>query len=376
MTLRGYFIAMGMGATGSFLALWAWIALLPLAYLDPEYPYWRAKQHLTRACDLGDLLILGDSRAAVGILPERLPVRATNLAVGGGKPVEALAALRRALACPDAPAGVLLSLDPGHLMRPDLFWERSVRYGLVGVDDLRELAALSAETGDWSVHEARQVDRLPPALRAWLYQLRFPPYYFNSVLRSGLFLRWPANHAAYRRGIASRGQYYFGDAAGSDGIALDATLPGFQPTPVLDAAFDRLLAVLGERGIPAWFVPIPVNEATWRATSPDVAAGFDTWLRAKAMRFPLFEVVPVADPWWPNAWFGDAFAHLNPAGAARFSEALATRLAAHPAARGVASSQRLQAAPPRTQNDAQNGWFSDTERDASASVAPSSNRGS
>lgn len=307
----------------TFLALWAWIVAEPLAYLDPEYPYWRAKYDLVARCDLGDVIVLGDSRPAVGILPNQLPMRATNLAVGGGKPVEALAMLRRVLDCPDRPSHVILSFDPGHLMLPDLLWERSVRYGLLRRPDLAELADLSAETRDWSVHEARRNDGLPPALRAWLYDLRLPPFFFNSVVKAGGFLRWPANRTALARGIAARGQYYFGVAPGSDGVALDATLPGFHPSPVLDAAFDRLLILLHENGMQTWFVPLPVNEATWRATDARVAQGFDAWLSDKAERHRLFQVLRPTDAYWDNRWFGDDFAHLNPDGAARFSQRLA-----------------------------------------------------
>ncbi len=323
---RAWCAAMAAGAGGSFLLLWAWIACAPLAYLDPEYPFWLVKQRMLLRCDLGQVAILGDSRAAVGILPALLPVRATNLAVGGGKPVEALAAARAMLACPHPPAHVVISIDPGHFMKPDLFWERSVRFGLMGRSDLAELAALSAATGDWSVHEARRTDPFPPGLRATLYAIRFPPYYFNSVVKAGGFLRWWSNQAALEQGLASRGQYYFGTDPGSSGIALDATLETFAPAPVLGAAFDRLLVLLADRGITAWFVPMPVNEATWRATNPAVAAGFAAWLDARAGAHPNLRVMAPAAPYWPDSWFGDGFAHLNPAGAERFSRTLAAEL--------------------------------------------------
>jgi hypothetical protein len=321
-----YFAILAAAAGATFLALWAWIAAMPLAYLDPEYPYWAAKQSMLRRCDLGQLVILGDSRAAVGILPARLPLTATNLAVGGGKPTEALAALRRVLACPDPPRHVLISLDPGHFMKPDLFWERSVRFGFLDGADLAELAALSRATGDWSVHEARQSDGLTPPIRSALYRLRLPPYYFNSVLKSGGFLRWWSNRAALRDGLATRGQYYFGTADGSDGVALDASLDRFAPTPVLDATFQRLLALLGEHGIRAYFVPMPVNESTWRAIRPGVMAAFHAYLDEQARRHPGFRVLSPTAPHWPDRWFGDAFAHLNPAGAERFSRRLAACL--------------------------------------------------
>jgi len=107
----------------------------------------------------------GQPRRAYSLEELIAAIHAVVLAVGGGKPVEALAAARAMLACPHPPAHVVISIDPGHFMKPDLFWERSVRFGLMGRADLAELAALSAATGDWSVHEARRTDPFPPGPR-------------------------------------------------------------------------------------------------------------------------------------------------------------------------------------------------------------------
>ena len=81
-----------------FGIVWLWVACVPLAFLDPEYPAWLAKQRMLARCDLGELLVVGDSRAAVDVIPALLPMRATNLAVGGGSPIEAYVAVSRALA--------------------------------------------------------------------------------------------------------------------------------------------------------------------------------------------------------------------------------------------------------------------------------------
>ena len=113
MSPRRYLAVLALTAVVGFALVWAWVAAMPLAYLDPEYPAWRAKLDLLRRCDLGDVLVVGDSRAAVDVMPALLPVRATNLAVGGGETIEAYVALSRALACPVPPRRVVISLDAG-----------------------------------------------------------------------------------------------------------------------------------------------------------------------------------------------------------------------------------------------------------------------
>jgi hypothetical protein len=356
-----YLRTLSLAAMLSFAMVWAWVLFMPMAFMDPEYASWRAKEVLLDRCDLGEAIILGDSRAAADILPDRMPFRVTNLAVGGGVAIEAFAALSRALQCPSPPSMVILSLDPGHFVRPDMFWERSVRYGFVSQADIAALRQASRQTGDPSVYEARHAEGLPTRLRDWLYKIHFPPLYFASFAHGVGFLRWFPNQRAFQATLSARGHYYFGTEAGSDSVALDGHLAAFTPRPILDFYFDKLLAELDRRGIETRFIAMPVNQATWNEVHPGVREAFAAYLDGYQRRYPHFHVAADLMPYWPGRYFGDMFCHLNPEGAERFSVELA---------------QRLQEAPPRTQNDAQKGWLRDTAPDASAKVVPISKRGS
>jgi hypothetical protein len=356
-----YLRTLALAAILSFALAWCWVLAMPMAFMDPEYPSWRAKEVLLDRCDLGEAIILGDSRAAADILPDRMPFRVTNLAVGGGEAIEAFAALSRALACPLPPRLVIVSLDPGHFVRPDMFWERSVRYGFVSPADIAALREASSITGDQSVYQARHSEGLPTRVRDWLYRIRFPPLYFASMAHGAGFMRWFPNHRAFQATLTARGHYYFGTEPGSNGVALDGHLAAFTPRPILDFYFDKLVSELDRRGIDTRFIAMPVNQATWNEVRPTVREQFAVYLAGYERRYSHFRVASGLIPYWPDRYFGDMFSHLNPEGAERFSADLA---------------QRLQEAPPRTQNEAQKGWLSDTGPEASAKVFPISNRGS
>jgi hypothetical protein len=303
-----------------FALVWVWVAAMPLAYLDPEYPVWRAKLALLRHCDLGDVLLVGDSRMAVDVLPALLPVKATNLALGGGMPIEAYIVVARALACPVPPRRVVISLDAPHFAKPDLFWERSVKFGFVTAEDLALLRQLSRETGDDSLESPKVSDGLPSAMRGWLYERWFPPLYFSSLAKGRGFLRLWHNQATFANVLGARGQSFFGREDGSSAVAADGTLTTFVPLPVLDRYFDRMLALLAARGIPADFIAMPMNEATGEAVLPAVRIGFAAYLARYEARYPDFHVVGPAMPAWPDRYFGDEFSHLNPQGAVLLSE--------------------------------------------------------
>ena len=356
-----YLRLFGLSAILSFALVWVWVATMPMAFMDSEYASWRAKLAMLDRCDVGELVVLGDSRAAADIIPTRLPVRVTNLAIGGGEAVEALSALDRVLACPVPPKLVIISLDPGHFSQADLFWDRSVRFGFMTEPDLVALREASRQTGDASIYGSRPIDGIAAPLRAWLYKIHFPPLYFSSLAHGGLFLRWIRNERFLAETLAARGHYYFGIAHGSSTVTVDAHMDRFHPLPILDHYFDSLLMKLDNRGIESRFLAMPVNDATWREVHPAVRDQFAAYLAGYERRYQRFRVASEIMPHWPDRFFGDQFCHLNPEGAERFSDRLA---------------QRLQDAPPSTQNEAQKGWLSDTGVDASAKVVPISKRGS
>lgn len=317
------YVAVAGAAGGLGLALlWLWVAVAPLAYLDREYPPFLAKRSMLDACDLGRVLILGDSRAASDIVPNLLPVPATNLAIGGGGPVEAYYLLRRALRCPAPPHSILLSFNAQHLSHADTFWERSVRLGLLEGGEAAEAALVSDALGDYALGEHVN-DGLPDRVRAWLYRLRFPGFYAASVLRAGAVLRYAENRALLDAALRARGHYLFGTARASSGIAMEGWMTRFEPRPVLDRHLRALLRMASAAGIAVRFVAMPVNEPTFAASSPAMRAQFAAYLAALASEYPGVTVAPDAMPHWPDRFFGDDYSHLNEAGAALATARLA-----------------------------------------------------
>ncbi|HUB43760.1 MAG TPA: hypothetical protein VMB73_02135 [Acetobacteraceae bacterium] len=321
-----YLLLQAAVAAGCFALVWLWVAAAPMAYLDPEYPVWRAKLAMLRRCDLGQVLIVGDSRAAVDVIPARLPAPVTNLAVGGGMPVETYIVVKRALSCPVPPRRVVISLDAAHFALADLFWERSVSFGFVGPSDLAMLRRVARETGDESLTVPKRPDGLPYWLRARLYAWGFPSLHFASLAKGGLILRLWRNRATLAQTLAARGQYFFGRDAGSSVVASEGHMTAFAPLPLLDRYFDRMLALLAARGIPVDFVAMPMNEATAHAVRPEVRAAFAAYLARYAARYANFHIIGPPMPAWPDRYFGDEFSHLNPEGAALFSTGFAACL--------------------------------------------------
>jgi hypothetical protein len=322
--MRRYLLQVSLAGITIFATIWLYVVAFPMAFLDDEFPRWSAKQTMLDSCDLGDLTVVGDSRAAVDIMPNALPVRTTNLALAGTSTVETYVAVKRLLRCDKLPRAVIISLSASHFAGPDTFWEKSARYRFLGRADLEDLRGLSAQLHDWSMFTLDSPDDLPPRARIWLYASYFPSVYFSALLDNEIFFHFTRNELIYRQVRDTRGQYFFHERAqGSDGIAAEGRMPRFTVLPILDAYFNRTLSLLAARHVPALFVAMPINDATFASTTAEFREGFAGYLRAYAAKYPDFAIVGDTMPHVPNSQTGDSLSHLNQTGATLFNQAFA-----------------------------------------------------
>jgi hypothetical protein len=66
---------------------------------------------------------------------------------------------------------------------------------------------------------------------------------------------------------------------------------------------------------------MPINQATYARTPPELRGRFAAYLRDKAAANPGLHVVGPAIPCWPDRFFGDAW-HFNATGADAYSREL------------------------------------------------------
>ena len=164
---KPYLLRLAAALAGILVLVWAYVALLPMAYMESGYPAWVAKSQMLQQCQLGDVAFFGDLRLEAGLIPAELPVPASNFGLAAGTAVEAHTAVARAMACADKPKQAVISLSPGHfgpLSR--FFWLLSLRYGFIGPADLWATENLASQLGDDQILRHPDAGRpLRPAAR-------------------------------------------------------------------------------------------------------------------------------------------------------------------------------------------------------------------
>ena len=313
-----YLLFFGGAMAGVLLLAWLYVALAPMAFMESGYAAWAAKTTMLGECRLGQLALFGDSRLEAGVIPAGLPVPSSNFGLAAGTAVEAHSAVRRAVACPDAPGQAVIALVPEHFGKlSKFFWILSLRYGFLSPGEVLQTESWAARLGDHETLSASTPDGLSGWTRDWLYALRFPSFSFGSLVQGRGFARLGLQHRALqgraagarlgeirrRRGRPRRAD---GDVRADEAAGCRVRLG------------DRAAASARHRGVPAGDARSPGRIRTARRRPPRICA----ISRRPARRIPGVQLVDDAAPVWPDRLFADG-AHLKEEGARIFTQRLA-----------------------------------------------------
>jgi hypothetical protein len=311
----------------SFALLWIYVATLPMAFMNRDFPLLAAKRMLLAECRPNTVDVFGDSRAVAGIVPQVMPFPVTNFAMSGTSPVETYFAVKRVLGCPQPPRLVVIAHSAVKYTSDNDFWTFSARTGFLNYAELRQVEGDAKALHDHQLDNAQGGVPLPPWLRDRLFAARFPPLYFSSLVNGFVAARYWHNKAAMQASLETSGQALFGRVPGSASIADEAENSPFHVLPLTDLYFQRSLALLAAHKVPVVILTMPLNQATYREMSPQLGRSFDAYLTQRVQRLPNVLLADSRIPCWPNRAFGDAW-HFNQAGAEAYSRGLGARLQA------------------------------------------------
>ena len=308
-----------------FAALWTWAAVGKMWFFDREYPMWLAKMQMMSGC-LGDkVVIVGDSRAMAGFVPQYIDDSVVNAALGGATPIEAYYSVKRLLQCPEAPRKIVLSISPYHLTAADVYWTRPVLFHFFSWTELEEIRRRSKALDDATLYETGRLADPINIARNSLHAVDFP-YYYLAWMRSATrpLATRQLNEAIVDRTKSDRGYVYPGGGSGSTQPGQEATLARFAPPALFDEYLRKTIALCRDRNIPVVFVSAPMNWATYARLSAQFRSDVVAYLRAVESR----EKMPIVGdplPVMASSAFGDE-GHLSEAGAIAWTKTAAASI--------------------------------------------------
>jgi hypothetical protein len=291
-------------------------------FLETEYAVWQAKFDILEKCQLGDVVILGDSKASAAFMTTRLPMPATNLALSGTTPVEAAFEARRIFKCGKLPKLVVLSFDPyqfapGNFVR--WFWSRSARFNLFRYADLEEIRAQEEKLSPGLLYRSEYGAEPPGFIKNLMYIYHFPPYDVGNLIGGRLIGRLESNNQAYDETIRQAGGHIIDSNQKCAKNAYFESAGRFYADPLITHYFDQLIRDLKSRMIEVKIIQAPISEISAASINSQFAATFQEFLNEHSNEAYAVPDVGLLFPVADDCDFSDDF-HLNKAGAEKFSD--------------------------------------------------------
>lgn len=266
-----------------------------MVILERDYPMWLNAKRVASSASPSrqDLVVIGDSRAKAGYIPNLADKKSLNLALTGQSPIEGYYLLLNYLKGHPAPKNLLLSYAPYHLTMVDVFWEMSVKYDFLNYNDYREVWETSRRLEDKTLGEK--------SLR-WQYFF-LPSKYWGSVRHAVKERRWRTNDETYRTVVSSNGHFYYGKKSGSIDLNEEAELKKFATSRLLDSYLNMLIDLAQSRDIQVFWYTMPFNHESCKNLPESFIRDYEAYLSALESKKDIKVIQKISC--LPNTLFGD-----------------------------------------------------------------------
>lgn len=299
---------------GSFLKLYfvsisaLWVSFFSFSmnfksvYMNREYPMWQYVKDVINTenhVNYYNLVFIGDSRAKAGLKPDLIDnfeFKSVNLSVGGGTPVEGYYTLKRYLKNHKPPKYLILSYAPYHLSVMNSFWQRTVKFNFLPVDELNEIVSLSRDIEGCSGVVGCRDEVLD-------YQI-YAHKYFREVLSGIKNFSWSLNAKIHSYAVSSRGHGLFG----TQGISRGNNREGrskfkFKLSPTLDLFFNKIVKLARDSDIKVFYYTMPFNQSSFKNAKPETIVNYDNYINGKCARLEIYCLNKLH--YLPDSEFGD-----------------------------------------------------------------------
>lgn len=296
-----------------FLLLPLYCCLFPEYYMDDEYAMYKQQKDFVReSSEANQVIILGDSRAKAGFVPDKLIGDCYNLALGGATAIEGYYSLKEYLENHPAPKTLILSYAPMHYMDVDTFWTRSVYFHTLDTEDFFEIVKIARK---YENTENILIEKYP--VEYVMYKTYMPNKYATALKKAGFVFRYEKTKEKYVQMEKQKGQSYYGTADYSDSFNGEAKVTDFKENDVITHYLKEIFSLCEANNIRVIVKNMPMNEASYNILTEDFKVHYNEYMEGLKKQFPAvnFQTELYC---YQNDYFGDAD-HLNEKGTERFS---------------------------------------------------------
>ena len=259
-------------------------------------------------------IVLGDSVAKAGYIPDILGDNVYNMGCGGISAVEGYYILSNYIETQQCPETVFLSFAPFHLMTSNNFWGRSMYFHSLGYEEYMEIMDETDRFNDTSDFASDN-----PAVDFIKYSLYSPDLYSNAFAKGLLsFSRYKTNKTWYVRIEEDRGHSFYADSD-CHGLNRETEYDGFESSDFILYYYEKIIQLCEQHGIRVIIETMPMNESSYNVIDDgsSIIEEYISFLKQIKKKYPDC----IVNPEWSymeDEDYSDGM-HLNMSGAMKWS---------------------------------------------------------
>lgn len=284
---------------GVFFAFYGFAFFGKMHYMSVEFPTYLHTKLTTQSAQKIDILVLGDSRAKAGFIPQG--ANHLNLAIGGSTPFDGYHTLKRFLAHNAPPKALILSYIPAHYFGIGTFWDRAVKFGFIDFIEFSEL-----------LNNARNLGEC--ALFGKCYKIKFFYYHLNyENFNAEIFntfkqktwqeSRFMANKKAWEYLEAKRGHFFYGRANGTSGEFMEVAMKSFAPNALHKFYLQKIANLAKAHNIAVFHYQMPFNKSSFNALDLGFVREYNVFLDSMEANYGIVALNRIWE--MPDSAFGD-----------------------------------------------------------------------
>lgn len=278
-----------------------------IVYMNVEYPTYKDVQIKTTQTHNADILILGDSRAKAGFMPQ--DKSQLNLSIGGITPIGGYYTLKRYLAYNAPPKFLILSYMSVHYSKDRHFWDRAIKFDYLEFDEFVEIMENARNLGQCKVF-GNDSEKCK-----WYYFFKYKIQIknFNAEMYNA-WQEWKLYYSRYKNNMEimdllskSGGHFFYGYNNRSKGLNQEVKFKEFTINPLIDLYLHKIMDLAKAHNIIVFHYQMPFNQSSFDSLDLRFVREYNAFLDSMQGKY---EIVSLNHIWaLPNSDFGDS-SHL------------------------------------------------------------------
>lgn len=272
-----------------------------IMYMNVEYPTYKDVQIKTAQTHNAEILMLGDSRAKTGFIPQH---NSLNLAIGGTTPLSGYYTLKRYLAHNAPPKMLILSYMSLHYAGVGTFWDRAIKFDYLGFREFDEIMKNARNLGQCALFG------IDSKRCRWYYFFIYKINIRNfnaEIYNAWRDMRKSNRHKNNKHIMDSLahngGHFFYGRAKESKGLNDEARLKNFAINPLIDLYLRKIVDLAKAHNIAVFHYQMPFNQSSFEALDLRFVREYNAFLDSM---YDKYEIASLNHIWaLPNSDFGD-----------------------------------------------------------------------